>query len=63
MNELDRTNNNLWKWGIIYYNPNDAKLLVTKRSGLGWTFNFAHKGSWFFMLALVIIVVAVSVWK
>jgi uncharacterized membrane protein len=35
-----------WKPGGVYYNPGDPKLLVPKRFGIGYTFNFAHKASW-----------------
>jgi uncharacterized membrane protein len=28
---------------MIYHNPNDPALLVEKRMGIGWTFNFANK--------------------
>jgi uncharacterized membrane protein len=43
VNEFDKQNDSLWKWGILYYNPNDPEIIVEKRSGLGWTVNFAHK--------------------
>lgn len=56
MNSFDNTNPQLWKWGIFYNNPNDDRLIVQKRSGLGWTFNFANKNSYLFMVALVGIV-------
>jgi uncharacterized membrane protein len=35
------------KWtsgGLFYYNPNDPALIVEKRDGLGYTYNFAGKG-------------------
>ena len=35
------------KWssgGLFYYNPNDPALIVEKRDGLGFTYNFAGKG-------------------
>lgn len=56
MNEFDRDNYELWKWGLIYYNPKDPNLLVAKRNGLGWTFNFGHKVS-FVVLGLIIIII------
>lgn len=28
-----------WKWGVIYYNPNDPSVFVEKRVGIGWTVN------------------------
>jgi uncharacterized membrane protein len=45
----DRTPDACWKWGAIYYNPDDPALIVEKRFGIGWTVNFAHRGAWIFM--------------
>ena len=58
MNEFDRQNNDLWKWGIVYYNPNDPSVWVEKRFGIGWTLNFAHKESWFIIMIILAIPVA-----
>jgi len=57
MNEFDRNNYELWKWGIFYYNPKDPNIMVEKGNGLGWTFNFGHNVSFVVMgvIALVII--------
>jgi uncharacterized membrane protein len=62
MDPIDRTNPDLWKWGFIYYNPNDPKFLVGKRFGIGYTFNFAHKAVWLFFAAIFIIAFVVK-WK
>jgi len=56
MNDLNYSNPQYWKWGIFYNNPNDDRLIVKKLSGLGWTFNFAHKNAYWFMAVLAIIV-------
>ena len=58
MNEFDRQNNDLWKWGIVYYNPNDPSVWVEKRFGIGWTLNFAHKESWFIIMMILAIPIA-----
>lgn len=42
-----------WKWGIFYVNRNDPDFLVEKKFGVGWTVNFAHPGTWIFLLLLV----------
>ncbi|HEY4198115.1 MAG TPA: DUF5808 domain-containing protein [Mucilaginibacter sp.] len=43
-----------YKWGVFYYNKNDIRTVVPKMTrGLGWTFNFAHWGGYFF-LALIL---------
>ncbi len=57
MNEFDKDNYELWKWGIFYYNPKDPKLIVSKRIGLGWTFNFGHRVS-FVVIGLILAIVA-----
>lgn len=46
--EIDNTVTNvddddLWKLGSIYYNPNDPSLFVEKRFGVGWTLNYGNK--------------------
>ncbi|MDA3891679.1 MAG: DUF5808 domain-containing protein [Salinivirgaceae bacterium] len=48
----DRNN---WKpYG--YYCKNDARIIVPKKDkSLGFTFNFAHKISWFLVLLIVLI--------
>ena len=57
----DRTPDACWKWGAIYYNPEDPALIVEKRFGIGWTLNFAHRGAWIFMgLALVSVALSLS---
>ncbi|MCR5624551.1 MAG: DUF5808 domain-containing protein [Lachnospiraceae bacterium] len=38
---LDDDDDN-WKYGMFYYNPNDPRLNVEKRAGLGATVNMAH---------------------
>ncbi len=55
---VDSTPNECWKAGIFYYNPNDPVLVVEKRAGLGWTFNFANRWSWILMLGLALVVVS-----
>jgi uncharacterized membrane protein len=44
-----------WHGGIFYYNPQDPALLVAKRVGVGWTFNFAHPVAWLLLALLVVI--------
>ncbi|SNR96667.1 Uncharacterized membrane protein [Anaerovirgula multivorans] len=41
---IDREDDNLWKWGMFYYNPEDPSLFIEKRFGIGWTINCAHPG-------------------
>ena len=45
--DSDRRNNDqLWIAGGFYVNRNDPRLFVEKRSGLGWTLNFAYPIAW-----------------
>ncbi|HET9158444.1 MAG TPA: DUF5808 domain-containing protein [Myxococcaceae bacterium] len=40
--------------GLLYVNPADPRLVVPKRSGLGWTFNFAKPIAWVIFTALLL---------
>lgn len=51
----DGTLDEHWKLGMFYFNPDDPALLVEKRLGIGYTFNFARGLAWV-ILALVIVV-------
>ena len=53
---MDPTPNECWKWGIFYYNPDDAVLFVEKREGFGYTFNFANRWSWILLFGLVLVI-------
>lgn len=35
-----------WKFGVFYYNPDDASLFLPERFGVGWTLNFARPTVW-----------------
>ncbi len=43
-----------WRGGLFYVNSADSRLLVPKRSGLGWTFNFARPVAWLILAALLL---------
>jgi len=47
-----------WKAGIFYVNPDDDSLFVPKRSGMGYTINFAHPWSWLVVVAVILITLA-----
>ena len=42
----DRTPDECWKWGQIYYNPADPSIWIEKRAGVGYTVNFARPTVW-----------------
>lgn len=54
---LDGTPDDCWHWGFFYLNPADPAVLVEKRFGFGYTFNFARPTAWA-ILALVIAPIA-----
>jgi uncharacterized membrane protein len=48
---------------MIYVNPEDPRIWVPKRVGLGWTLNFAHRLSWvmlILLLAPVLLIIALT---
>jgi len=53
--ERDVTPDECWKLGQFYYNPQDPALLVERRVGLGYTFNFANRLSWLMLGVLAFI--------
>lgn len=44
-----------WPWGLIYYNPNDKKLMVNSRVGVGTTFNMAKRSAQIIMAATALL--------
>ncbi|BAD39265.1 MAG: hypothetical protein CW346_19560 [Bacillaceae bacterium] len=49
-----------WKLGILYYHyPEDRRMVVPRRRGMGMTLNSAHKHTWFFVGALFLPLVTV----
>ena len=55
---LPNHNPNHWRLGIFYFNRQDRRLLVPKRSGFGWTLNFAHLGAWLIIVAVIALLVS-----
>lgn len=49
----DRRPDEVWKLGLIYFNPDDPAVFVEKRFGIGYTLNFGNRLVW---LALVLLV-------
>ena len=52
---LDRDNSH-WAAGVFYVNHDNPHLLVPKRLGGGWTFNFAHPIAWVFMTGILALI-------
>lgn len=42
-----------WKLGVLYVNPDDEKVMVPKRSGLGTTINFGRPMGWVVMALIL----------
>lgn len=54
-----------WIWGLIYYNPNDRRLVVNDRVGINTTFNLARRPAQVLMglvLALLLACPLFGVW-
>jgi uncharacterized membrane protein len=45
-----------WIMGSIYYNPNDPSLMVQKRIGIGFTFNFGHPAGKAIGIGLILLI-------
>lgn len=52
---INRNDDQYWKLGIFYYNPDDPALFVEKRFGIGWTNNFARSVSWVILLGFILV--------
>jgi uncharacterized membrane protein len=52
-------NRDNYKWGLFYYNPFDPRFFVRKRSGLGYTFNFASP---YTILTIAVVILAILFW-
>lgn len=47
-----------WIWGMIYYNPNDSRMLVNARVGINTTFNLAKRPAQILALFLAALLLA-----
>lgn len=50
----DRTPDRYWRLGVFYFNRDDPAVIVEKRFGIGYTFNFARPASWIFVLLIAL---------
>jgi uncharacterized membrane protein len=58
MNEIDKNNPDLRKFGIFYYNPKDPEVL-SPREGPGRTgpaLNFAHKRTYLYIVLFITVI-------
>jgi uncharacterized membrane protein len=52
-NIVMRDDDKYWIAGTIYFNRDDKSLMVQKRYGIGWTFNFANIFAWIIFAAII----------
>jgi uncharacterized membrane protein len=51
-----------WKLGVFYFNPEDPSLFIPKRSGLGYTLNFANPLSWLVLALTLLPALVLAFW-
>lgn len=56
-----RSNPDNYKWGFFYYNKKDKRFLMLRKTGVGFSVNFAHP--YLYLVILGIIVLAVLLRK
>lgn len=47
-----------WKLGILYWNPDDASVFLPERFGIGWTINLARPAAWAALVGFAAVVAA-----
>jgi len=50
-----------WIYGLFYYNPDDKKIMVNDRVGIGTTMNLAHKTGKIVMVISIICILALPI--
>lgn len=50
-----------WKLGMFYWNPDDASAVLPKRFGFGWTLNWARPVAWLWVGGILLASVAFAV--
>jgi len=46
-------NNEHYVWGIFYVNPQDSRIWLPKRIGIGWSLNFGRPAGWLMLVLLL----------
>ena len=49
----DRSRDEYWKWGLVYFNRGDPAIFVESRTGVGYTLNFGNVWSWVFLGVII----------
>lgn len=54
LSELDENQPNHYRWGFLFYDPTDHRVIVPKRvAWMGWTFNFASPFTYMIILGVI----------
>lgn len=57
---VNRDDDQYWKLGVFYFNPDDPAVWVEKRFGSGWTANFARPTAWIFIVIIFLIPILIA---
>ncbi|KPL60382.1 DUF1648 domain-containing protein [Rossellomorea vietnamensis] len=49
-----------WKGGLFYFNPEDPSIFVEKRFGVGWTLNFARPLGYIILIGPLLVILIVT---
>ncbi|RBP00878.1 DUF1648 domain-containing protein [Rossellomorea aquimaris] len=49
-----------WKGGLFYFNPEDPSIFVEKRFGVGWTLNFARPMGYLILVAPLLVIIIIT---
>lgn len=60
---VDPDDENVWKFGMIYFNPEDPSVFVEKRFGVGTTLNMGRWQAWAFFGGLLLFTILMIVWS
>jgi uncharacterized membrane protein len=56
--KIDRDDDNYWKLGMIYFNPQDPIIFLERRYGIGWTINFGNIKAVLILIGILIALIA-----
>jgi uncharacterized membrane protein len=51
------------KGSIFYYNVEDSNFIISRKLGIGWSFNWASPFSWITTLTIVAFVIMASIFS
>ncbi|MEQ8198139.1 MAG: DUF5808 domain-containing protein [Clostridiaceae bacterium] len=58
---INKDDDDCWKLGSIYYNPNDPSLFVEKRFGVGWTLNYGNKAAIVITVLFIVFIISICI--